>query len=396
VSVRLTDRRDTIPVSVFDLCHYPYETDPGAFEPTLAQRVYGEHLEEWTAAERLGYDAVFLTEHHFTAYNLLPSPNVMLAALAARTTELRIGAMINVVPFHEPLRLAEEGAMLDVLSGGRLEVGVGRGIDYQEVVKLGMDFDELRPRLREGMELMLKAWAGVEFEHAGEHYRVGRTPIYPRPLQRPHPPVWVAADSPATIEWAAASGFGTAALFVPTDEVAERLPRFVELGTTAGRELTPWHLMLVRNCHVAETDEQALAEAEPALLHMLLLFKNAAMPPEVSLLPDSYAYHREAFRQLEQPPERFQDLIDAGLVLCGSPATVREQALEQLRTIGTRQLCLWFAFGNLTHEQVMRSQELFAREVMPAVRGLASEARAGARSARAPRARPRTSRAPSA
>jgi alkanesulfonate monooxygenase SsuD/methylene tetrahydromethanopterin reductase-like flavin-dependent oxidoreductase (luciferase family) len=372
MSVALTERRDTIPVSVFDLCHYPYETDPASFDPGRAREVYREHLEEWSAAERLGYDAVFLTEHHFTAYNLLPSPNVMLGALAARTTALRLGVMINVVPFHQPLRLAEEGAMLDVLSGGRLEYGVGRGIDYQEVVKLGMDFDELRPRLREGMELLLAAWTSTEFEHAGEHYRVGRTAIYPRPLQRPHPPIWVAADSPATIEWTAGSGFGMATLFVPTEEVAERLPRYLALGAEAGRKLTPWHLMLVRNCHVAETDEQALAEAEPALLHMLLLFKNAALPPDVSLLPDSYAYHREAFRQLEQPPERFQDLIDAGLVLCGSPATVREQVLEQLRATGVRQLCLWFAFGNLTHAQVTRSQELFAREVLPSVRALAA------------------------
>jgi alkanesulfonate monooxygenase SsuD/methylene tetrahydromethanopterin reductase-like flavin-dependent oxidoreductase (luciferase family) len=161
-----------------------------------------------------------------------------------------------------------------------------------------------------------------------------------------------------------------AALFVPTEEAAGRLPRYVELGGAAGHELTPWHFMLVRNCHVAETDEQALAEAEPALLHMLLLFKNAAMPPDVSLLPDSYAYHREAFRQLERPPERFQDLIDAGLVLCGSPATVREQVVGQLRATGVRQLSLWFAFGNLSHEQVTRSMELFAREVRPALAGM--------------------------
>jgi alkanesulfonate monooxygenase SsuD/methylene tetrahydromethanopterin reductase-like flavin-dependent oxidoreductase (luciferase family) len=371
-SPALVDRRGGVAASVFDLCHYPHETDPAAFDPTRACQVYDEHLEEWTAAERLGYDAVFLTEHHFTAYNLLPSPNIMLAALAARTTALRIGAMINVVPFHQPLRLAEECAMLDVLSGGRLEVGVGRGIDYQEVVKLGVDFDELRPRLREGMELMLKAWTATQLEHAGQHYRVGRTAIYPRPLQQPHPPVWVAADSPATIEWAATHGFGTAALFVPTEEVAERLPRYMELGRAAGQELTPWHLMLVRNCHVAETDEQAVAEAEPALLHMLLLFKDAALPPDLALLPDSYAYHREAFRQLQEPPESFQDLIDAGLVLCGSPATVREQLLEQLRATGVRQLALWFAFGNLTHERVTRSMELFAREVLPAVRTVAA------------------------
>ena len=121
------------------------------------------------AAERLGFDCVFLSEHHFTAYNLLPSPNVMLGALAARTERIRLGVMVNVVPFHEPLRLAEEAAMLDVLSGGRLEVGVGRGIDFQEVQKLGMDFDELRPRFQEGMELM----PSIKVVPASDGSRVG-------------------------------------------------------------------------------------------------------------------------------------------------------------------------------------------------------------------------------
>src|SRR6266536_3171970 len=117
-SERLSARQGRVSFSVFDLVHYPYGNDPSAFDPSLAQRTYREHMEEWLEAERLGFDAVFLSEHHFTAYNLMPSPNVMLAALAARTSDIRLGIMINVVPFHQPLRLAEEGAMLDVLSGG--------------------------------------------------------------------------------------------------------------------------------------------------------------------------------------------------------------------------------------------------------------------------------------
>jgi alkanesulfonate monooxygenase SsuD/methylene tetrahydromethanopterin reductase-like flavin-dependent oxidoreductase (luciferase family) len=376
---RLSDRRDRISFSLFDLCHYPFETDPAAFDPELARQVYEEHLEEWTEAERLGYDAVFLTEHHFTAYNLMPSPNVMLAALAARTSALRLGIMVNVVPFHQPLRLAEEGAMLDVLSGGRLEFGVGRGIDFQEVVKLRMDYDELRPRFEEGVDLILAAWTQTEFEHAGTYYEVGRTAIYPRPLQRPHPPVWVAAESPATIEWTAARGFGMATIFLPTPMVREKLDFYLEAGTRAGQELTPAHFMLVRNIHVAPTDEEAVAEADPAFKHMLMLFKNAAVPPDLSLLPDSYAFHREAFRAFEEPLESFEDVVAAGLVLCGSPETVREQLAGQIDAIGMRQVCLNFAFGSLPHEQVMRSLRLFAAEVMPALRsrGHPRAARAG-------------------
>jgi alkanesulfonate monooxygenase SsuD/methylene tetrahydromethanopterin reductase-like flavin-dependent oxidoreductase (luciferase family) len=175
-------------VSIFDLCHYPYDNDPQRYDTALAAQVYEKHMEEWLAAERLGFDCIFLSEHHFTAYNLLPSPNVMLAALAARTERIRIGVMVNVVPFHEPLRLAEEAAMLDVLSHGRLEVGVGRGIDFQEVQKLGMDFDELRPRFQEGIELMLKAWTQVELEHDGEFYSIAVRPIESAPAAAAAPP----------------------------------------------------------------------------------------------------------------------------------------------------------------------------------------------------------------
>jgi alkanesulfonate monooxygenase SsuD/methylene tetrahydromethanopterin reductase-like flavin-dependent oxidoreductase (luciferase family) len=367
VSTKLTDRRGRVSFSVFDLVHYPYGTDPSAFDPSLARRVYDEHMQEWLEAERLGFDAVFLSEHHFTAYNLLPSPNVMLAALAARTSEVRLGIMINVVPFHQPLRLAEEGAMLDVLSGGRLEFGVGRGIDYQELMKLGMTYEELRPRFEEGVELILKAWTQERFEHTGTYWSVGEASIYPRPLQQPHPPIWVAAESPATIEWTVSRGFGMATIFLPTAMVREKLEFYLERGRAAGVDVSPAHFMLVRNVYVAPTDEEAFADAEPALTHMLILFKDAAVPDDLSVMPDSYAFHRESFRAFEQPPESFQDIIDAGLILCGSPETVRRQLAEQIGAVGMEQMCGLFAFGNLPHEKVLRSMGLFASEVMPSV-----------------------------
>jgi alkanesulfonate monooxygenase SsuD/methylene tetrahydromethanopterin reductase-like flavin-dependent oxidoreductase (luciferase family) len=367
MSERLSERRGRISFSLFDLCHYPYGNDPSAFDPTLAKRVYDDHFEEWLEAERLGFDAVFLSEHHFTAYNLLPSPNVMLAALAARTTTLRLGIMINVLPFHQPVRLAEEGAMLDVLSGGRLEFGVGRGIDFQELQKIGMTYDELRPRFEDGVDLLLKAWTQDRFSHDGPYYRIGEASLYPRPLQRPRPPVWVAAESPPTIEWTATRGFGMGTIFLPTAQVREKLEHYLSAGTAAGRDVSPASFMLFRNAYVAPTDEEAIADAEPALTHMLILFKDAAVPPDLSLMPDSYAFHRESFRSFEEPPESFQDIIDAGLVLCGSPETVREQLREQIDAVGMEQVCLLFAFGDLPHEKVMRSMRLFADEVRPGI-----------------------------
>jgi alkanesulfonate monooxygenase SsuD/methylene tetrahydromethanopterin reductase-like flavin-dependent oxidoreductase (luciferase family) len=365
---RLTDRADRLSFSIFDLCHYPFGNDPSDFDPALARQVYDEHLEEWVEAERLAFDGVFLTEHHFTAYNLMPSPNVMLGALAARTSEIRLGIMINVVPFHQPVRLAEEGAMLDVLSGGRLEFGVGRGIDFQEVQKLRMEFDELRPRFEEGVEVILKAWTSERFSHEGTYHSIGESSIYPRPIQQPHPPVWVAAESPATIEWTAARGFAMATIFLPTPLVREKKEFYLEAAERSGQDVGAGHFMLVRNAYVAPTDEEAVDDAEPALTHMLILFKDAAVPPDLSLLPDSYAFHREAFRSFEEPPDSFDDVVGAGLVLCGSPQTVRRQLQEQIDAVGLRQVCLLFAFGNLPHDKVMRSMRLFATEVIPGLK----------------------------
>lgn len=365
MSERLSERRGRLSFSLFDLVHYPYEIDPAAFDPSLAGRVYDEHMREWLEAERLGFDAVFLSEHHFTAYNLLPSPNLMLAALASRTARIRLGNMINVVPFHQPVRLAEEAAMLDVLSGGRLEFGMGRGIDFQELRKLGLTYDELRPRFEEGVEIILKAWTQDRFAHDGEFHSIGEASIYPRPLQRPHPPVWVAAESPPTIDWTASRGFGMATIFLPTSMVREKLEYYLERGRAAGQDVSPSHVMLVRNVFVAPTDEEAIADAEPALTHMLILFKDAAVPDDLSVMPDSYAFHRESFRAFERPPERFQDIIDAGLILCGSPATVRRQLQDQIDAIGMEQVCSLFAFGDLPHDKVMRSMRLFASEVIP-------------------------------
>ncbi len=368
-TARLADRHGRLSFSIFDLMHYPYGNDPAAFDPALAKRVYDEHMEEWLEAERLGFDAVFLSEHHFTAYNLMPSPNLMVAALAARTTTLRVGIMINVVPFHQPVRLAEEAAMLDVLSGGRLEFGIGRGIDFQELQKFGMSYDELRPRFEDGVDLMLKAWTQERFEHDGPHHRIGQASLYPRPLQRPHPPVWVAAESPPTIEWTASHGFGMGTIFLPTSQVKEKFDHYLDAGRRHGKPLTPAHFMLFRNAYVAPTDDEAIADAEPALTEMLILFKDAAVPPDLSLMPDSYAFHRESFRAFEEPPESFQDIVDAGLILCGSPATVADQLRAQRDAVGMEQVALLFAFGTLPHEKVLRSIRLFAEQVIPALRG---------------------------
>ena len=135
--------------SLFDTTSWPHGTTDASYDAKLAARLFEEHLEEYTRAEELGYDSVYLAEHHFSPYNLCPSPNLILSALSQRTQRIRMGVMVNVLTFHQPVRFAEETAMLDLLTQGRLDVGIGRGVDEQEFRKARMPFTEARSRLGE-------------------------------------------------------------------------------------------------------------------------------------------------------------------------------------------------------------------------------------------------------
>jgi len=363
---------------LFDLVHYPYDPSPDAFDPKMAAEVYDFHLDEWGRADELGFDGLFLGEHHFTAYNMTPSPNVMLAAAAQRVKRMRLGIMINVLPFHDPLRLAEEIAMLDLLTHGRLECGLGRGVDAQEFVRLKMPMEQARPRFTEGLELMKKAWSETNFSFEGTFSNVVDATIYPRPLQQPHPPIWITALSPETIEWAAAEGYPMASIFMPAARIRADFERYEAAAQAAGRSVGPENFMLCRNVHVAETEEQAVAEVGGAFGHLFGLFTEAALPTsgrvhtdlDAFYANDQYAYYREFFRPFVGMQLTFDQIREAGLLITGTPDQVREQCLQEMKATGAGNFMAWMCFGNLDFDAVTRSEELFAREVLPALREL--------------------------
>ena len=179
---------------LFDIFNYPYDASPEGFDPELARQEYDWHLDAWTRAEEFGYDGVFFSEHHFTAYNMSPSPNLLVAALAQRTRSLRIGVMASITAFHNPRRLAEETAMLDYLTQGRLEVGLGRGADDKELRTEGFPLEDTRAWFEESLELMQKAWTTPRFTHHGRFFDYDAATIYPRP--RTTPSIWITALSP--------------------------------------------------------------------------------------------------------------------------------------------------------------------------------------------------------
>src|SRR2546428_5218355 len=181
--------------------------------------VYADALEEARLADELGFEAIWLAEHHFSPYGICPSLAVLAAAIARETRRARIGTSVVVAPFAHPVRIAEEWAMIDILSGGRLEFGLGRGYQPKEFVGLGASMDRTRERFDESLEIIRRAWTEERVTFAGEFYTLRDLAVLPRPLQRPHPPLWTAAVSPDTYKLAARRGLRllTSPSFTPFD-----------------------------------------------------------------------------------------------------------------------------------------------------------------------------------
>ncbi len=178
---------------------------PGRHGPL--EEVYSRALERIEIMDRTGFDAVWLAEHHFTTFSVCPSVHMLGVAAAARTKRLKIGTAVSLAALYHPLRLAEEVALLDVLSGGRVCWGAGRGFAPSEFNAFGVPPAESADRFREAVEIVLKAWTQERLNHESAHFRFDNVEVLPKPLQRPHPPVWMAATSPPAIDWAASQGF---------------------------------------------------------------------------------------------------------------------------------------------------------------------------------------------
>jgi alkanesulfonate monooxygenase SsuD/methylene tetrahydromethanopterin reductase-like flavin-dependent oxidoreductase (luciferase family) len=169
--------------------------------------VYRQAIARWSIMEETGYDAVWLAEHHFSSFSVCPSVHMMATLAAARTTRLRIGTAVSLAPFYHPLRLAEEVALLDVLSDGRVNWGAGRGFSRVEFATFGVPVAESADRFREAVEIVLAAWTDEKVTHKGQFFEFDGVEVLPKPQQRPHPPVWMAATSEGAIDWAAGRGF---------------------------------------------------------------------------------------------------------------------------------------------------------------------------------------------
>lgn len=337
--------------------------------PWRAQEAaYHDALEQAAYAEALGFDAVWLAEHHFSEYGICPSLAVMGAAVAQRTRRVRIGTAVAILPFQHPLRIAEEYAMLDILSGGRLDFGVGRGYQPAEYDGFGVPMEESRTRFDEGLEVIKRAWTQERVTFEGTHYRVHELSIFPRPVQRPHPPIWIAAVSPETFARVGRLGerFLSAPSITPPRLMRAAYESYRQAWLAAGHPATALEIPALWFTHVAEDEASARRDPERYLMWYFRTFARVvARSPDPTKVPEVYRFYAKAKGNLEAVS--FEQLYDE-VVLFGDPERVTEKLARLREELGLTYLIAWMNIGGMENATVQRSMRLFAEKVIPRFR----------------------------
>jgi alkanesulfonate monooxygenase SsuD/methylene tetrahydromethanopterin reductase-like flavin-dependent oxidoreductase (luciferase family) len=311
--------------------------------------------------DRVGFRTYHMSEHHSTPLNLTPSPSVFLSAAAQRTTRLRLGALVYVLPAHHPLRLAEEICMLDHLSRGRIEIGIGRGASPHELRYFSVDPDQAQAIYVEAYAVIMQALTQTEVNFSGKHFRFENVPIHMKPAQLPHPPLWYAVPVPEGAAWPAQQKINVVC-GGPLARVREITDRYrAEWGAAGNRPDALPLLGINRFVVAADTDREAMAlgrRAWPSFHQSFMkLWKLHGTQPRFARMP-----------------EDFETLVEHGGGIAGSPATVRDRVRAMTAEAGANYFIGQFSFGDLAHEEVMHSAGLFAREVLPMGREFAAQA----------------------
>jgi alkanesulfonate monooxygenase SsuD/methylene tetrahydromethanopterin reductase-like flavin-dependent oxidoreductase (luciferase family) len=339
---------------IFDIMQVPPEVP--------SYRAYSRHLADAELADQLGLDYHFVAERHFMGLYRTPSPTAWLGAMSQRTRRLRIGALAYTLPLHNPVRLAEDVSMLDHLSGGRMEVGVGLGHRPEELVSMGIDPALRHPLLVESLVLMRKAWLGQTFEFPGTAFKYKGIRV-DLPVQLPHPPLWYAGNDPKAAKWAARNLVSLAIGFQTDEQLANPANAFHEQKNEDSRDpdRRPY-LALMRHLYIAKSDDQAREEMIEDMQKIGQAF--AAGPREIPSVDTSELPDRAgAEQQLEQ-------LLENDVVIGGSPETCAEKLASTAQKLGLNVFLANPYLTGLEPERIQRTIRHYAEDVAPRVRSL--------------------------
>jgi alkanesulfonate monooxygenase SsuD/methylene tetrahydromethanopterin reductase-like flavin-dependent oxidoreductase (luciferase family) len=342
---------------------------PQAFSPEVAERSLELSLEQFQLADELGFDWVTVAEHHYAPMSLTPNPMVMAGALTQRVKRAKVALLGANIPILNPVRVAEEFAMLDALTGGRVVAGMLRGTS-NEYVTYGTNPSESRERFQEALQLIVRAWTEPQpFGWQGRYYEYRAISIWPRPIQQPHPPIYMSGSSPESGEFAARHRLRLGFAFTTVPIAREAVRHYRQQASAQGWEPTPDHVLYRLTVHVADTDDQAYED--------VVASGGAAGRPGFSTsnrvlddtVADSGYYGRDTHTQRERlQPHDLAERVELGQLLIGSPETVVSQIRTIQRELGAGILDLMFQ--PVSRDKTLHSIELFGTRVLPCMREL--------------------------
>jgi alkanesulfonate monooxygenase SsuD/methylene tetrahydromethanopterin reductase-like flavin-dependent oxidoreductase (luciferase family) len=361
--------------------YMPYPLPGKYFDPQIAARTYAEHFEIWNEMEDLGFDGVGLNEHHTTPHGLMVSPNAMAMAAARTTKKLEFLLLGNLLPLHNPLRIAEELAMADCISQGRILSGFARGVPREYRV-YDVPMSESRARFDEALEIILKAWTEDTFSYEGKFWQYKDISIWPRPFRQPHPPVWIPfTGSKETIQLAGKHNFHAVMPAGHAGVTEDIVDYYARQLAAHGHKITPEHLCLFTDAYVADDGDAALRENLPYYLYFVqTLWHHGSDQPREALgkagyvASSSYDYLRpenKPHADIDRAKIRLTNASDVearvknGSLAWGSPKEVAERLIAKAEHMGANQLLLNINLGAPPHEMFRDQIRRFGREVLP-------------------------------
>ncbi len=351
------------------------------YDPERGHALYNEYLDMLEYADAVGFDAVGVNEHHQNAYGMMPSPNLMAAALARRTTNAMLLVLGNSIAlYNPPVRVAEEMAMLDVISGGRLIAGFPVGTSMDINYCYGQNPATVRDKYREGHDLIIKAWREREpFAWNGKYTKLRYVNLWPQPVQKPHPPVWVPGlGSIETWDWCADHGYNYSYLsFSGYKRAQKMLHGYWERRAARGLEPNPYSCAFFQQICISDTDAECEREWWPHVNYFfnkcLHLYPGTSSAPgymsEASMRAGVVAQAGNTNQNMGRD-KSWKELVDERYIVAGSPATVRQQLEELAQSLRCGHLAVGLHIGSAPAELTNRSTYLFATQVMPHLRPL--------------------------
>ena len=359
----------------------PYPLGGSHCDPKIAARTYEEHFAVWAEMDALGFDGLGLNEHHTTPHGLMVSPNMMAAAAARATKKLEFLLLGNLLPLHNPLRIAEELAMADCMSQGRILPGFARGVPREYRV-YDVPMSESRARFDEALEIILKAWTQDVFSHEGRFWKFKDISIWPRPLQQPHPPIFIPfTGSKETIELAGKHNFNAVMSAGHAGVTQDIVTYFAKQLAANGHRLRPEQLCLFTDAYVADSVDVALKEYAPYYLYFVQTLwhhgsdqSNETLGKAGYVASSSYDYikpENQPFAQLDRGKIRQMNLPDVekrvkdGHLAFGSPKDVADRLIDMAERMGANRVLLNLNLGALPHEMFLEQVRRFGRDVLP-------------------------------